>query len=209
MIDSGWVEVPQKVTWVRDRTIVRCYDGDVEIADFDGSTGLSFLYHEEDGKHFITPDDRVFPAGRWVFDGSYQVGGVNAPVSGVFVHLEGTCNGEWYSKDRLLQKYSQEIPWDYPSAPFLFAPYGEREERMKICRSCDLYDQITGQCTMDLNFMPSKTKYSQEVCPVGKWSESSNFTKEEYEKRISLTPKIPSNEEQDSFEKEWEERNAR
>jgi hypothetical protein len=44
------------------------------------------------------------------------------------------------------------------------------EERLKICRTCDKFNQESSKCSECGCFMDYKTLLQNAECPIGKWS---------------------------------------
>lgn len=45
------------------------------------------------------------------------------------------------------------------------------EKRLDICKTCDMYNQITTQCRKCGCFMAAKSLMQDASCPLGKWGE--------------------------------------
>lgn len=54
-----------------------------------------------------------------------------------------------------------------------------QEERLKICRGCEHYDQQKIQCRLCGCPLGSKTMYGHETCPADKWKDDSRTFVEE------------------------------
>ena len=44
------------------------------------------------------------------------------------------------------------------------------QERLDICKKCDLFQKDTGLCKKCLCVMKLKTKLKNAKCPIGKWN---------------------------------------
>lgn len=198
------------VRWVRDRTVIRCFDDDGhEVATLDGNTGLAWVLDGEDW----AVDESVLPPGRWVFDGVYLLGyGVEERRTAV-VHDEGVADNDGSGYAELLARLEAltESPWEYPAAPRIYTTWTQRSERLGICRACPLYDHAEGTCTVDDSFMVSKTVDASQECPDGKWAQPDGFDEAEAELRaqrsVVMAPVVGPLEQQE-FEAEWEARRA-
>jgi hypothetical protein len=196
-------------SWLRDRTVVRVYDGGGrEIAVFDGATGISWILPELGGEWEL--DTSIFPPGRWVFDGVYLTNdSADAPRGMRAMREEGTTENspeayqQWHDSMMALE----DPPWDYPGATSIFVTFAERDTRLSICHDCEFYDHFAGVCRVDGNFMPNKTVNAAEECPDGKWGQGVGYSPEAEAARASLLPPVPIEDQQD-FEAEWEARNA-
>lgn len=50
------------------------------------------------------------------------------------------------------------------------------KERIKICRSCDRYDELENRCVECGCYVPGKAKINIDSCPLKKWDvDSSNW----------------------------------
>jgi len=45
----------------------------------------------------------------------------------------------------------------------------EKEKRLEICRSCNFFDQRSNRCKKCGCYMPIKTTWRSQKCPIGKW----------------------------------------
>ena len=211
---SAWFDFDLSANWVRDRTIVRCYDADnKEIAVLDGASGLRWVLEETESGLRATVDDSVLPPGRWVFDGVYLTGGTDGtPLVTHVVHAEGVAVNDGSGYWQLVAELAGQpgSPWYYDGAAVWFATYAEREERLAICHECPLYLHGTGECSVDMNFMPSKTINAHESCPEGKWGIPDWWTTEDAQARLAAAapPSPITPEDQAAFEAEWEARSA-
>lgn len=210
---STWFKAAPSMSWVRDRTIVRCYDADGhETAILDGSTGLRWHMDVREDGTYLTVDDSMFPSGPWVFDGVFMTGGNDGPLVSTAVHTEGVSISDGIDYAQLVDYWNADpdSPWDYPGQAVFFTLFAEREERLGVCHACVNYDHLTGVCAVDGNFMPAKTVNAGEVCPVGKWVQPTWWSQEAADARmLAAAPPTPiTPEDQIAFEAEWEARNA-
>ena len=60
-------------------------------------------------------------------------------------------------------------PWDLLNKNIDRVEEQVAQNRLDICRSCEHFFKITGQCKKCKCIMGIKTKLSNAVCPVGKW----------------------------------------
>ena len=197
--------------WVRDRTVVRCFDADGhEVAALDGDTGLAWVL---DGDEWSL-DESVLPPGPWRFDGIYLFGygtGGRVPTA---VTLDGVADndGSGYAEVVARLEALTESPWDYTAAPRIFARWGQRQDRITTCRACPFFDHAEGACTLDGSFMVTKTIDAAQECPDGRWGVTDDFDAEEAERRshrsVVMAPTVGPLEGQDEFDAEWEAHRA-
>lgn len=200
------------VRWVRDRTVIRCFDDDGhEVAALDGSTGLAWTLNGDEW----AVDESVLPPGRWVFDGVYLLGYGAGERHTAVVHDEGVSDSDGTGYAAVLERLEAmtESPWEYVAAPRIFATWAQRQERITICRACPLYDHESGACTVDESFMVNKTIDASQECPEGKWGVTDDFDPAEAERRsqrsVVMVPAVGPLEDQQQFEAEWEARRVR
>tara|TARA_R100000700_G_C3172279_1_gene146830 strand:+ start:572 stop:838 length:267 start_codon:yes stop_codon:yes gene_type:complete len=58
---------------------------------------------------------------------------------------------------------------DYAKSGFKNTPQDKYKERLTVCDSCELLDEINGTCTVCGCVMAVKAKWHVEKCPKGKW----------------------------------------
>lgn len=54
-----------------------------------------------------------------------------------------------------------------------------KSQRLEICRNCEKYDAEQIRCIECGCFLESKTSFSLDSCPIGKWTESNKDWMEE------------------------------
>ena len=211
MTAIGFRMPTEYVRWVRDRTVVRCFDeGGREVAALDGSTGLAWTL---DGDTWAI-DESVLPPGRWVFDGVYLLGSGSGERHTAVVHDEGVADNDGSGYAEVVERLESlvESPWDYTAAPRIFATWRQRQDRLAVCRGCPLFDHASGACTVDDSFMVMKTIDASQECPEGKWGVTDDFDPVEAalraDRSVVMVPVEGPLEGQDAFNAEWEARRA-
>ena len=56
-----------------------------------------------------------------------------------------------------------------------FAPIDVQKDRMKICKSCEHYVELTGTCKICWCFMKIKSKIGGMSCPKKKWLHTGDY----------------------------------
>jgi len=212
--DDSFLVESLDIDWIRDRTIIRCYDeNNKEVATLDGSTGLRWNMTEEEQGYRFSIDETTLPKGKWIFDGVYLTNKwLDGNRTSSYVHLEGYAHEDGLdfqkNEEQLLQRL--DSPWDYEGAFVIFVTYPTWKERLSICRNCINYDHIKGTCEIDNSFMATKSINAAEECPENKWGISENFDAKLAAEKMSTayTMISPMLVDQKEFEYEWEARNV-
>lgn len=182
------VDVPDNRFWDRDKTIAIVFDNNgKQIADFDLVTGINI--ENIDGNLFMTIDEEIVPMGTLMFRAAWAEFKEDAPAE-KFSYEEIIPIQKEKEKDRIVK----EKPWDYKGSGDTFVSFSEREKRISVCRSCELFNHSTGIC--EINGMDAMlvTKSANYYCPEGKWDKGKNADP-------NFTPYVSA---QDEFEEEFE-----
>jgi hypothetical protein len=203
---TQWFEVPRNISWISDRTVVRCFDDqDNEVLVVDGATGLKWMFKELDGKFFQAVDETCLPKGRYQFDGVYILNSFH-DGDRVTAHVttHGNASGAGY-----VPFTSAGSPWSFAGSVGVYVTWPERQTRLADCYSCKKFDSKNGVCTVDGSFMAMKTINAAEECPDKVWGVSKDFDPVEAEKRRQEAYKHMTEwADQAKFESEWEEHRA-
>jgi len=60
-------------------------------------------------------------------------------------------------------------PWDFLNKNIGRVEQDIAEDRMDVCRSCEHFLKMTGQCKKCGCIMAIKTKLPNATCPINKW----------------------------------------
>jgi hypothetical protein len=60
-------------------------------------------------------------------------------------------------------------PWDFLNKNIGRVEQDIAEDRMDVCRSCEHFLKMTGQCKKCGCIMAIKSKLPNATCPIGKW----------------------------------------
>jgi hypothetical protein len=60
-------------------------------------------------------------------------------------------------------------PWDFLNKNIGRVEQDIAEDRMNVCRSCEHFLKMTGQCKKCGCIMAIKSKLPNATCPIGKW----------------------------------------
>ena len=71
-----------------------------------------------------------------------------------------------------LAKFTFEVLKKAMSSNALFVSDEVKEERLKICRTCEYYDPDQVRCKHCGCFLEHKAGYALDSCPISKWEES-------------------------------------
>lgn len=69
-------------------------------------------------------------------------------------------------------------PWDLLNKNIGRVSEEVKKNRLDICSECPFLFKISKQCRKCGCFMPAKTELPHASCPIGKWSEEPEQTKE-------------------------------
>lgn len=52
----------------------------------------------------------------------------------------------------------------------------EAAKRLDVCRTCELYEQVSNRCSKCGCYLSMKVSWANEKCPMGKWGTVTNDT---------------------------------
>lgn len=195
---------PLQTVWHDGKTFLCVFDkNNKQIADYDFSSGLKLIQDGNNMTVFIYDKDLV--PGRWEFFGT-KIVQKNDKLIEEKIKIKGNKNGKPF-----IRKYDTENPWNNRGGLFNeYVSSSEREKRIKICRSCPLFVNLDGTCSINGDLVIETTKQKYRYCPEEKWGNK----KESNEKAASQVPQgdirmshliVPNPNEQEDFENELEE----
>lgn len=150
--------------WNDGKTFLSVFDkNNKQVADYDFSTGLKIMENESEMIIFINDEDLV--PGQWIFYGSkIKINGKE------FIETKIQSNGFKDGKKKS-RTYKDKDPWNKNRSSDKYVSATDREKRINICRSCDLFNAVEGICSINKMPVIEMTKHEISYCPELKWGD--------------------------------------
>ncbi len=73
----------------------------------------------------------------------------------------------------MIKNFSVSL-YNYINSGFQHVDENTKIQRLEICKTCEKLNSITYQCNECGCFLPIKTSWATERCPLGKWTAASD-----------------------------------